>query len=60
MSNKTKDIDKKNLIYYFFNDMINIKIYDLNNIKYMEPNGHIFVYSQSIRRRKSMWKVHQK
>ena len=40
--------------------MINIKIYDLNNIKYMEPNGHIFVYSQSIRRRKSVWKVHQK
>ena len=32
MSNKVKDIDKKNLTYYFFNDVINIKNFDPNNI----------------------------
>ena len=32
MSNKVKDIDIKNQIYYFFNDMINIKNFDSNNI----------------------------
>ena len=33
MSNKVKDIDIKNRAYYFFNDMINIKYFDRNNIK---------------------------
>ena len=33
MSNKVKGIDLKNCIYYFFNDIINIKNFDLNNIK---------------------------
>ena len=33
MSNKVKDVDVKNYSYYFFNDIINIKISDLNNIK---------------------------
>ena len=33
MSNKVKDVDIKNRTYYFFNDMINIKNFDLNNIK---------------------------
>ena len=33
MSNKVKDIDIKNRTYYFFNNIINIKNFDLNNIK---------------------------
>ena len=33
MSNKVKDIDIKNLIYYFFNDIMNIENFDRNNIK---------------------------
>ena len=32
MSNKVKDTDIKNRTYYFF-DIINIKNFDLNNIK---------------------------
>ena len=33
MSNKVEDIDIKNRTYYFFDDMINIKNFDPNNIK---------------------------
>ena len=33
MSNKVKDIKKKNRTYYFFNDAINIKIFDPGNVK---------------------------
>ena len=33
MRNKVEDIDLKNRTYYFFNDMINIKHFDANNIK---------------------------
>ena len=33
MSNKVKDIDIKNRTYYFFDDIINIKTFDPNNIK---------------------------
>ena len=33
MYNKLKDIDIKIRTYYFFNDIINIKKFDLNNIK---------------------------
>ena len=33
MSNKIKDIDIKNCIYYFLDDIINIKNIDPNNIK---------------------------
>ena len=33
MSNKIKDIDMKNHTYHFFDDMINIKDFDPNNIK---------------------------
>ena len=33
MSNKVKDIDKRNRTYYFFNDIMNIKNFDPNNIK---------------------------
>ena len=38
MSNKVKDVDIKNRTYYFFNDMINIKSFDLNNIKLDEES----------------------
>ena len=33
MSNKVKDIDMKNRTYYLFNDVINMKNFDSNNIK---------------------------
>ena len=33
MSYKIKDIDIKNRTYYFFDDIINIKSFDPNNIK---------------------------
>ena len=33
MSNKVKDIDIKNRTYYFFSNTINIKNFNLNNIK---------------------------
>ena len=38
MSNKVRDVDIKNRTYYFFNDMINIKNFDLNNIKLDEES----------------------
>ena len=33
MSNKVKDTDMKNRKYYFFDDIVNIKNFDLNKIK---------------------------
>ena len=33
MSNKVKDVDIKNRTYYFFNDIIDINIFDPNKIK---------------------------
>ena len=33
MSNKVKDISIKNHIYYFSDDIMNIKFFDPNNIK---------------------------
>ena len=45
MSNKVKDIDIKNRTYYFFDDRINIKSFDLNNIKIDEKSyKNIFIY----------------
>ena len=38
MSNKVKDIDIKNRTYFFFNDIINIKNFDPNNIKIDEKS----------------------
>ena len=38
MSNKVRDVDIKNRTYYFFNDMINIENFDLNNIKLDEES----------------------
>ena len=45
MRNKVKDIDIKNCIYYFFNDIINIKNINSNNIKIDEkPYKDILIY----------------
>ena len=45
MSNKVKDMDMINQKYYFFNDFINIKDFDLNNIKIDEKSyGNILIY----------------
>ena len=38
MRNKVKDIDIKNRTYYFFDDIINMKDFDLNNIKINEKS----------------------
>ena len=38
MGNKVKDIDIKNPTYYFFDDIINMKNFDLNNIKIDEKS----------------------
>ena len=45
MSNKVKDIDIKNGTYYFFNDNINIRNFDPNNIKIDEKSyKNILIY----------------
>ena len=45
MSNKIKDINIKNGISYFFNGIINIEIFDWNNIKINEKSyKNILVY----------------
>ena len=45
MSNKIKDINIKNGISYFFNGIINIEIFDWNNIKINEkPYKNVLVY----------------
>ena len=45
MSNKAKDIDIKNRSYYFFDDIVNIKNFDPNNIKTVEkPYKNILIY----------------
>ena len=45
MSNKVKDISIKNHTYYFFDDIINTKKFDLNNIKIDEKSyKNILVY----------------
>ena len=38
MSNKIKDISLKNHTYFFFNDILNIKEFDPNNIKIDEKS----------------------
>ena len=42
MSNKVKDIDIKNRTYFFLKDIINIKGFDLSNIKIGEKSYKIF------------------
>ena len=45
MSNKVSDIDIENRTHYFFNDIINIKNFDLNNIKIDEKScKNILIY----------------
>ena len=45
MSNKFKDIDIKNHMYYFFNDIINMKNFDPNKIKIDENSyKNILIY----------------
>ena len=45
MSNKIKDIDIKKHTYYFFNNIINIKNFDPNNIKIDEKSyKNILIY----------------
>ena len=45
MSNKIKGISIKNLTYYFFDDIINIKSFDPINIKTDEKSyKNIFIY----------------
>ena len=45
MSNKVKDIDIKNRMYYFYNDIINTKKIDPNNIKIDESHTKIFLFT---------------
>ena len=45
MSNIVKDISMKSHIYYFFDDIINIKEFDPNNIKLRENSyKNILIY----------------
>ena len=45
MSNKLKEINIKNYTYYFYDNIINIKNLDPNNINIDEkPNKNIFIY----------------
>ena len=45
MSNKAKDTDIKNRTNYFFNEIINIKNFDRNDIKIDEKSyKNIFIY----------------
>ena len=44
MSNKVKDINIKYRTYYFFNDIINIENFDLNDIKIDEKTCKIYSY----------------
>ena len=45
MSKKVKDISIKNHTYYFFDAIISIKIFDLNNIKINEKSyKHFLIY----------------
>ena len=44
MSNKVKNISIKNRTYYFFNDIINIKIFYPNNIKIDEKSIYYIGY----------------
>ena len=45
MSNEVKDIDIKNRTYYFLDDIVNIKNFDLNNIKINESHEKIFLFT---------------
>ena len=44
MNNNVKDINIKNLTYYFFNDIIYIENFDPNNIKIDEKSNKKYLY----------------
>ena len=45
MSNKVKDISIINRIYYFFNDIVNIKSFDPNNVNICKKSyRNILIY----------------
>ena len=46
MTNKIKEIDLKNILYYFFDEMINIKIFCSNKIKIDEKSYKIFLFTK--------------
>ena len=43
MSNKIKDVNIKKQTYYSFDDIINIKNFDANNIK-IDEKSYILIY----------------
>ena len=43
MSNKVKEIDIKNQTYHFFDDIVNVKNFDLDNIKIDEKSYKIIL-----------------
>ena len=45
MGNKFKDLNMKNCTYYFFNDIINIKNFNPNNIKKKKSQTKIFSFT---------------
>ena len=45
MSSKIKGIDIKNPTYYFFNDIINIKIFDPNDIRVDKKYTKVFLFT---------------
>ena len=45
MNNKFKDIRMKSHTFYFFNDVINIKKFDPNDIKIDERHTKIFLFT---------------
>ena len=45
MSNLTKDVNIRNHTYYFFDDIINIKNFDPNNIKIDKKSYKIFLFT---------------
>ena len=45
MSNKVKDISIKNQTYHFFDDNINVKNFELNNIKTDKSHTKIFLFT---------------
>ena len=45
MSKKVKDISTKNHAHYYFDDIINVKIFNLNNVKKDEKSyKNILIY----------------
>ena len=63
MSNKVNDVDIKNRTYYFFNDVINIKHFDPNNIKIDEKSyrnilicqiGYVTIHDQRFEIRENL------